>query len=171
MRSEAQTPAGPSRRRLFAASAAAVALLCQGLGLTSAAMGQQGGQSAAAAQGPIAQATLQQCVTAPVQSERSAMFSGEMTAVAGSARMSMRIEIQEVGAGETLFHTISAPGLGVWRASDSGVKSYKYLKQITNLTAPAFYRAVVRFRWLNARGHLIKSVERHTLKCDQPLPS
>ena len=41
------------------------------------------------------------------------MFSGETTAIAGSARMSMRIEIQEVGAGEMLFHTISAPGLGV----------------------------------------------------------
>ena len=34
------------------------------------------------------------------------------------------------------FHTITAPGLGVWRASDPGVKIYRYLKQVTNLFAP-----------------------------------
>ena len=38
-----------------------------------------------------------------------------------------------------------------------GVKVYKYLKQVTNLAAPAFYRGVVRFRWLNAKGKLIKA--------------
>ena len=56
----------------------------------------------------------------------------------------------------------------MWRGSDPGVKAYKYLKQVTNLSAPAFYRAVVRFRWLNARGHLIRRAERHTARCVQP---
>lgn len=107
-------------------------------------------------------------MTSDVQAERSATFSGEITAIPGSAHMAMRIDVQERMPSETLFHTVTAPGLGVWRHSDPGVKSYKYLKQVTNLAAPAVYRATVRFRWLNANGHLIRRAERHTPACIQP---
>jgi hypothetical protein len=129
-----------------------------------------GAQDALGAGGeaPIASAMLEQCVTAVTQSERSATFSGEMTAIPGSARMAMRIDVQERPPGEALFHTISAPGLGVWRSSDTGVKTYRYLKQITNLAAPAVYRAAVRFHWLNANGRVIKVLERNTPRCGQP---
>jgi hypothetical protein len=58
----------------------------------------------------------------------------------------------------------------VWRSSAPGVKVYKYLKQVTNLSAPAFYRAAVRFRWLNAKGRLIFATELHTPRCEQPAP-
>ena len=58
-------------------------------------------------------------------------------------------------SGEAQFHTVTAPGLGAWRVSDPGVKAYRYIKQVTNLSAPASYRATVRFRWLNAKGRLI----------------
>ena len=51
----------------------------------------------------------------------------------------------------------------------SGVKIYKYLKQVTNLPAPAVYRALVRFRWLNAKGHVIASRTcARTAGCQQP---
>ncbi len=115
-----------------------------------------------------ASATLEQCVTAVAQAERSATFSGEMTTIAGSAHMAMQIDVQEQLPGGAIFHTITAPGLGVWRAADPGVKTYKYVKQVTNLSAPAFYRAAMHFRWLNARGHVIKAVEHHTSRCVQP---
>jgi hypothetical protein len=111
---------------------------------------------------------LEQCVTAVLQSERSATFSGEMTAISGSVRMAIRIDIQTLAPGEAVFHTITTPGLGVWRSSDSGVKSYRYVKQVTNLMAPGLYRALVHFRWLNAGGHLIKALQRHTARCEQP---
>lgn len=117
---------------------------------------------------PSASATLEQCVTSMVPSERSATFSGEIVAIPGSAHMAMRIDVQERMPAETLFHTVTAPGLGVWRGSDPGVKNYKYLKQVTNLSAPALYRATVRFRWLNARGHLIRRAERRTPSCLEP---
>jgi hypothetical protein len=113
-------------------------------------------------------ATLAQCVTAVLQSERSATFSGEMTAIPGSARMSMRIDVQERVPSEARFHTVSAPGLGVWRGSEAGVKTYRYVKQVTNLSAPAVFRASVGFRWLTAKGHLIRHVERRTAACAQP---
>lgn len=145
----------------------ALALLCGAQ--VPGALGQTG-QSGAGAEVPSPSATLEQCVTAVLQSERSATFSGEMTAISGSAHMAMRVEVQERMPGEALFHTVSAPGLGVWRGSDAGVKTYKYLKQVTNLSAPALYRAEVRFRWLNARGRLIRHMERRTPACVQSPP-
>jgi hypothetical protein len=115
-----------------------------------------------------AAATVEQCVTTGEQTDRSATFSAEMTAIAGTARMAMRIEVQERLPGEELFHTVSAPGLGVWRGSAPGVKIYQYVKQVTNLSFPANYRALVRFHWLNDKGYVIKRAERHTLQCVQP---
>ncbi len=115
-----------------------------------------------------AAATVEQCVTTGEQTDRSATFSAEMTAVTGTARMAMRIEVQERLPGEELFHTVSAPGLGVWRGSAPGVKIYQYVKQVTNLSSPATYRALVRFHWLNGRGYVIRRAERHTLQCAQP---
>ncbi len=140
--------------------------------LSSASLGgaAQGGLPGAGVQAPIASATVEQCVTAVTQGERSVTFSGEMTAISGSVRMAMRIDVQEQAPGGAAFQTINAPGLGVWRSSDPGVKTYRYLKQVRNLLAPAFYRAAVRFRWLNANGRLIKAVERNTPRCGQPAP-
>jgi hypothetical protein len=115
-----------------------------------------------------AAATVEQCVTTGEQTDRSATFSAEMTATAGTTRMAMRIEVQERLPGEELFHTVSGPGLGVWRGSASGVKIYQYVKQVTNLSFPADYRALVRFRWLNDKGNVVRRAERHTLECVQP---
>jgi hypothetical protein len=124
---------------------------------------------AASPSGGSSTAALEQCVTAPAQVERSASFSGEMTATAGTGRMSIRIELQERLPGEVAFHTVAAPGLGVWRTAAPGVKVYRYIKQVTNLSSPAFYRAAVRFRWLTGKGRLIRSHERRTAACAQPV--
>jgi hypothetical protein len=113
-------------------------------------------------------ATLEECVTAVAQSERAATFSGEMTAIAGTVKMSMRIDVEERVPGETAFHAVTAPGLGVWRSADPKVKTYKYLKQVTNLSSPASYRGFVQFRWIGDKGHVIKRAERMTTRCLQP---
>jgi hypothetical protein len=126
-----------------------------------------GGAVAAGAK-PGASATLEQCVAALAENERAATFVGEMTAIAGSVRMEIRIDLLERLPAQARFHMVSAPGLGLWRASAPGVKVFRYLKQVTNLTAPASYRAAVRFRWLNAKGRLMKSVELRTASCAQP---
>jgi hypothetical protein len=115
-----------------------------------------------------ASVTLEQCVSSTVQVERSATFTAEMTATTATRRMGMRIELQQRLRGEGEFHTMLAPGFGVWRASEPGVKIYKYVKQVTNLTAPAAYRAVVRFRWLGEKGRMLKRAELHTPRCLQP---
>jgi uncharacterized protein (DUF58 family) len=112
--------------------------------------------------------TLEQCVTSTAQTERSATFTAQMTATSATQRMGMRIELQQRQRGEPAFHTIIASGFGMWRSSEPGVKIYKYVKQVTNLAAPAAYRAVVRFRWLGDRGHVLKRAELHTSRCLQP---
>jgi hypothetical protein len=113
-------------------------------------------------------ATVEQCVPAPTQQERSVTFAGEMTTIPGSARMEMRIDLLELGPSDAAFRTVSAPGLGVWRTAAAGVKVYKYVKQVTNLYAPATYRAAVRFRWLDSKGRLLKVTEHRTPVCQQP---
>jgi hypothetical protein len=112
--------------------------------------------------------TIEQCATSTVQAERSATFTAQMTATAATQRMGMRIELEQRLHGETEYHTVTAPGLGVWRSSEPGVKIYKYVKQVTNLQAPAVYRAVVHFRWLGEKGHVLKRAELRTARCLQP---
>jgi hypothetical protein len=111
---------------------------------------------------------IEQCVTSTVQAERSATFTAQMTATAVTQKMAMRIELQQRQQGEGEFHNLAAPGFGVWRNSEPGVKIYKYVKQVTNLGAPAAYRVTVRFRWIDERGHVLKRDELHTLRCVQP---
>lgn len=111
---------------------------------------------------------IEQCVTSTVPTERSATFTVQMTATATTQKMAMRIELQQRLRGEGEFHTLSAPGFGVWRTSESGVKIYKYVKQVTNLDASAAYRVTVRFHWIDERGHVLKRDELHTSRCVQP---
>jgi hypothetical protein len=126
-------------------------------------------QSGTTAPKPIASATLTQCATATTpQTERSATFAGEMTAIAGTARMQMRVELQERIPGEVQYRTVANPALGVWHGSTAGVKVFTHIQQVSNLSAPAVYRGVVHFRWVNAKGRTIKSEGLSTALCEQP---
>jgi hypothetical protein len=165
------TARGAAIRPLLPSLICALVLACggQALGATGQADGfSQGTQPGATGSAPVVSGTLEQCVSTGEQADRSATFSGEMTAVAGTARMAMRIEVQERMPGEALFHAVNAPGLGVWRGSQPGVKIYKYVKQVTNLSSPALYRALIRFHWLNGRGYVTRHAERYTSTCTQP---
>jgi hypothetical protein len=174
--SNAALPGGPIRRgaTTVVTSALPIAALTMAVLWLALAPSALSAPTATPATSPppvrsAATATLAQCVTSSEQTERSATFMGEMTAVPGAAKMEMRIDVLERMPKELVFHIVNAPGLGVWRAAAAGVKSYKYLKEITNLAAPASYRAVVRFRWLSSRGRLVRSMELRTPRCQQPL--
>lgn len=169
---------GLARPRVLLPLACALALAgaAQGAALAQGSTAAQGATPASgaapSAQGAAlrqsASATLEQCVTAAQQLERSATFVGEMTAIPGTARMQMRIEVLERMPREALFHQVSYPGLGQWLRAVPGVHTYKNLDKVTDLSAPAVYRADIHFRWLNAKGRLIRSLELHTGRCDQP---
>jgi hypothetical protein len=113
-------------------------------------------------------ANVEQCIPSVNQTQRSATFIGQMTAIANTQRMAIQIEVQERTPADSTFHTVMAPGLGVWRQSETGVKIYKFVKQVTNLSAPAAFRAQVRYRWLDEHGHLIGHAQRRTPICQQP---
>ncbi len=127
--------------------------------------------STTAPAGGTASVGIEQCVTSTVQAERTATFTAQMAATAITQKMAMRIELQQRLHGESEFHTLAAPGFGVWRSSEPGVEIYKYVKQITNLDAPAAYRVLVHFRWLDERGHVLKRDELHTSRCVEPILS
>jgi hypothetical protein len=117
---------------------------------------------------PAYSATVEQCTTSTVQAERSATFTAQMNATPDTQKMAVRFELQQRLHDESEFHTVLAPGLDVWHSSEVGVQIYKYVKQVTNLDAPAAYRAIVHFRWLGDKGRLLKRAEWHTSRCIQP---
>jgi hypothetical protein len=153
---------------LALACAAAIALACAAAIAQTAAAAQTapliGGK-------PIAVATLEQCATSAEAPERSVTFAGEMNAIPGSVHMQMRIDVLERQPAQGSFHMVTAPGLGVWRSAAAGVKQYRYLKQVSNLAAPAFYRGAVRFRWLSSKGRPIRTLTLLTPRCEQPQPA
>ncbi len=156
----------PERR--LALGACLCALVAGSLGLAAPRSLAATAATAPAGSKPLVSATLAQCVTDVAEAERSVTFAGEMASIPGAARMEMRVDVLERTPRESLFHAVVAPGLGVWRTAAPGVKVYRYLKQVTNLSSPAFYRGAVSFRWLGARGHLIRAEELRTPACDEP---
>jgi hypothetical protein len=175
MSSHSFTPKCSTRALALAVTACALLFVLCGATLARAQTGAGGSgvgapqMSATTSPAPgTVSALLEECVTTGAQAERAATFAGEMTAVPGAARMAMRIDVEERAAGEAEFQK---QAVGQWRLSDPKVKVYKYLKQFTNLSMPASYRGVVHFRWLNAKGHVMKRAERLTGKCLQPAAS
>jgi hypothetical protein len=112
-------------------------------------------------------AALLECHAAVDQADRFASFQGAMSSVAHTQRMAIRIDLQEHVPSAPGFRSVAAPGLGVWRRSALGVRIYRYVKQVTNLPAPAAFRAVVRFRWLGAGDSVIRRATRRTETCVQ----
>lgn len=120
-----------------------------------------------------ASATLKECVTAAAQHERSVTFMGQMTILPGAVQMTMRIDLEERQPGGAGFRRVSVAGnagLGAWRIAQSGVKIFKDVKQVSDLAAGAEYRALVRYRWIDAQGNVLWRAMRHTPVCHEPAP-
>jgi hypothetical protein len=123
---------------------------------------------AALASDPVARVALVSCDTGLSAGERRVVYEGRMRRIAGTRRMQMRFALQWRQPGSRRWSGIQGPGLGTWVSSDRGVSRYSFTKRIENLAAPATYRVVVRFRWLDARGHTIDSDLVTSRSCRQP---
>jgi hypothetical protein len=117
---------------------------------------------------PLASATLDDCVTAAAPLSRYATFTGQMSAIEGSARMALRLDLYVHAIGRRGWDHVQAPGLGRWVHPEPGVDIYRSRKQVMNLSSPAAYRAVVRFAWLDSDGSVILRQTRRTQPCHQP---
>jgi hypothetical protein len=108
------------------------------------------------------------CVPALEGEDRSATFEARVRPARGSERMQVRFTLQ---VGDELlgaWRRVAAPGLDQWITSDPGVTRYSYAKTVQNLSAPASYRMIVRFRWLDAGGEPLARSRTTSRACRQP---
>jgi hypothetical protein len=108
------------------------------------------------------------CIPALEQEDRSATFEARARRMGGSERIQVRFTLLQRTRGSREWHRLIAPGLDEWQTSDPGVSRYSYSKTIQNLAAPAAYRAVVRFRWLDADGSVTARARVASRSCRQP---
>ena len=125
--------------------------------------------AASAAPGrPSAQARITACATAVAQASRHLVAQGSMRAYRDAARMQMRFDLQVRVPDRPRWTTLPAPGFGTWNTADPASRRYVYSKRVENLAAPASYRMVIRFRWLDADGRRVAALRRVSKPCEQP---
>lgn len=112
-------------------------------------------------------ARVADCTTGTDDAERAAAFTGSMSA-AGAKRMQMRFQLQQrLGAGtKGTWKKVAVPDWGTWQKADPGRSAFVFTERIEALTAPASYRVVVTFRWLDARNHAIRTTSRTSPACE-----
>jgi CARDB len=109
------------------------------------------------------------CVPALEPADRSATFEARMQPADGSARMQLRFTLQVKHGDLPGWQRIVAGGLDRWLTSYPDVRRYSYAKTVRNLSAPASYRMVVRFRWLgDADGEVLERSRATSRICRQP---
>jgi hypothetical protein len=100
--------------------------------------------------------------------DRTATFEARMRPARDSERMQVRFTLQVREDELHGWRRVAAPGFDTWLTSLPDVSRYSYAKTVTNLTAPASYRTIVRFRWLDADDAVVKSARVISASCRQP---
>jgi len=111
---------------------------------------------------------LLECVTAPEAQERSATFEARARRKHGSERIQVRFTLQTRDPTHPDWRRVIAGGLHEWLTSDPGVRRYLYARTLRNLSAPAAYRVLVRFRWLDRDGVVLARSRATSRACRQP---
>jgi hypothetical protein len=156
-----------SRNRLRAAQGA---LLCAAA-IALPALALPAASGAAVAPG-LTSVKVTSCQRGATAAERFAVFRAGMRQLPGSARLSVRFSLYESVAGGR-YHSVNAPGLGVWRRSRLGVGAFAYRQKVRALADGSAYRVGVAYRWQDASGATVKTAQRRSKPCRQsgPLPN
>jgi hypothetical protein len=109
---------------------------------------------------------VRDCQVGDSAKERSAIFYARMTATKGTNQMAMRFTLID-RAGDGPPTVVDSPALAQWRKSNKGVKRFGYAQQVSGLAKGGAYAVQVQFRWLGARGQVIRSVKRTSGTCRQ----
>jgi hypothetical protein len=99
---------------------------------------------------------------------RQATFQGQVSAYRKGGKMQLRFTLQASTPDEPRYRKIDADGFGQWITAPAGLRKYTYDKTVEALLAPAGYRAVVDFRWRDARGRLVRTEKAISPVCKQP---
>jgi hypothetical protein len=116
---------------------------------------------------PLA-AKLSACTTGADPAARAATFTASMPAIDGTKRMAMRFDLLQRRGEAGPFVVIDVPNWGVWDKSEPGRPGFIFTKRVEALLAPAAYRAVVTFRWLDRKGRMQRTRTRTAGICEQP---
>lgn len=103
------------------------------------------------------------------RAERAATFAGRADRVEGSERMAMSFTLQSRAPRER-WRRLRLPGFSDWQTSEPGRSRYVYTKRVEGLVGPSSYRVVVRFRWLDAAGEVVRRAHAVSRRCRQPDP-
>lgn len=109
-------------------------------------------------------ATLVSCDT----EANTAVFRGALTTVRKARSLQMRFALQARPAKGGAFKHVVAPSFDQWLTSSPGKKAFVYDKRLEALAAGTSYRAVIRYRWRAADGHVLARAFRMTPTCTQP---
>jgi hypothetical protein len=137
--------------------------------LAGTALSASGSGPAASAASPRTKVRLAECRRSARSAGRWATFYARMRRVRGTRRMAMRFTLLE-RVGKGAFEPAATPGLGRWRKSRRGVVRFGYRQTVKGLRRGASYRALVRFRWYDSRGRVIRRGRRRSRVCSQPVP-
>jgi hypothetical protein len=122
--------------------------------------------AAAGAKGPAA-VHLKRCTTGASPADRKATFQAWMHAVPGTARMAVRFKLVSHTSEESAQRVEGPDALKVWHRSHVGVTRYAYSQTVKRLAQGTSYRMVVRYRWYDANGEVIKRAKRTSHECIQ----
>src|SRR4051795_2459187 len=127
--------------------------------------------AADAADRPPLRARLVTCATGPAAADRYAVFTGSMPAIPGAVRMEMRFDLLQRHSGTLGYARVPLPKWGQWEHTERrGIAGFIFTKRVEQLSAPATYRAAVRFRWLDGDGTVVRTARRTSAPCRQGDP-
>lgn len=115
----------------------------------------------------VVQGTLAGCKARSLA--RTAVFRGSMPAGRDSGgRMEMRFDLFARLGRDGAWLPVEVDGFGEWDVSEPGVAGFIIKKRVGGLLGGYSYRAVVRFRWRNAAGKIVRRARKVTSSCTQP---
>ena len=152
-------------RKLLIPIVAAAALAAAASPALAAPSGQDVPSAQNSAKKPPLTAKLEAC-----SPDGYATFTGSMPAVGPRGRMEMRFDLQQRGLDGSRGWTAlkGIPSFGVWDGADPGVPGFIVRKRVGGLSPGGVYRAVVKYRWRNPRGRVVRGAKRITAPCAQP---
>jgi hypothetical protein len=110
---------------------------------------------------------VKSCETGPKPSDRKATFKAWMHTVPGTARMAVRFKLVSQKPGRSAQRAEGPAQLSVWHRSHLGVTRYAYSQTVKKLAQGTSYRMIVRYRWYDANGEVIKRAKRTSDECVQ----
>src|SRR3954468_3440855 len=101
---------------------------------------------------------VRSCEAGDTPKHRAATFYARMYAVKGTNSMAMRFTLIN-RAGDEPPTVVDNPSLSQWRKSHAGVNRFGYAQAVEGLQRGGVYAVQVQFRWVDARGEVIRYVK------------